>query len=261
MIRVFRAEWRKLRRPSLLLGTMLAIAAVSALSASIEFIVLGQPRRGNEIPITKALIEQASGLSVGFGNAGALLGVVALCVFAAQMAQEYSLGTMRNLLVRQPRRITLLLGKYFSMASFAALIVLVSAAVSIATSYVWANAKHLTTASWNTSGAYHSLALTFVNVLFATLGYGTIGVLLGVLLRSPISAISIGLAWLLIVEGIVAAVFSGMRKWLPGQLLSVVAAGGDRTITYSRAVLGASVFLIIALAAIAVLFKRRDVSA
>jgi ABC-2 type transport system permease protein len=261
MIWVFHAEWRKLRRPSLFLGTLLSISAVSALSASIDFIVMNQPRRGNEVRITNAFIEQASGLSVGFGNAGALLGVVALCIFAAQMAQEYSLGTMRNLFVRQPRRIVLLFGKYLSMASFAALIVLVSAVVSVATSYIWANAKHLSTAMWNTPAAYHSLSLTFVNVLFATLGYGTIGLLLGILLRSPISSISIGLAWLLIVEGIVAAVFTTTRKWLPGQLLSIVAAGGERAITYSRALVGASVFLALALVAMALIFKRRDVSA
>jgi ABC-2 type transport system permease protein len=261
MIRVFRAEWRKIRRPSLFVGTLLAIAVVSALSSSVFFIVMDQPRRGNEVRVTKAMFEQASGLTLGFGNAGSLLGVVALCVFAAQMAQEYSLGTMRNLLVRQPRRITLLAGKYLSMASFAALIVLVSAIVSVATSYIWANAKHISTALWSTSTAYHSLTLTFINVLFATLGYGTIGIFLGILLRSPISSISIGLAWLLIVEGIVAAVFTNMRQWLPGQLLSIVAAGGEGAVSYSRALIGASAFLALAMAAMALLFKRRDVSA
>lgn len=261
MIRVFRAEWRKLRRPTLFIGTLLAVAAVSALSSSIFFIVMDQPRRGNEVRITKAMFEQASGLTLGFGNAGSLLGVVALCVFAAQIAQEYSLGTMRNLLVRQPRRITLLFGKYLSMASFAAVIVLVSAIVSVITSYVGANVKHLDTGLWNTPAAYHSLALTFVNVLIATLGYGTIGIFLGVLLRSPISAISIGLAWLLVVEGIMAAVLTSARNWLPGQLLGIVAAGGDALVSYSRALASVTVLLVALLLLIGAIFKRRDVSA
>lgn len=261
MIRVFRAEWRKLRRPTLFIGTLLAITAVSALASSVFFIVMDQPRRGNEVRVTKALFEQASGLTLGFGNTGSLLGVVALCVFAAQIAQEYSLGTMRNLLVRQPRRITLLLGKYLSMASFAAVIVLVSAIVSVVTSYAWANAKHLNTALWSTQDAYHSMALTFVNVLIATLGYGTIGIFLGTLLRSPISAISIGLAWLLVVESIMAAVLTGARNWLPGQLLSIVAAGGDSVVSYSRALVSASILLAVLLLLMGVIFKRRDVSA
>jgi len=261
VIRVFRSEWRRIRRPTLFIGTLVSITLVSALSSSIFFIVMDQPRRGNEVRVTKAMFEQASGLTLGFGNAGSLLGVVALCIFAAQMAQEYSLGTMRNLLVRQPRRITLLIGKYLSMASFAALIVLVSAIVSVATSYIGANAKHVNTTLWSTSAAYHSLALTFINVLIATLGYGTIGIFLGILLRSPISSISIGLAWLLVVEGIMAAVVSSTREWLPGQLLSIVAAGGDSLVSYSRALTTALVFLAFALVASGSLFKRRDVSA
>lgn len=261
MIHVFRAEWRKIRRPSLFIGTLISIVLVSALSSSVFFIVMDQPRRGNEVRVTKAMFEQASGLTLGFGNAGSLLGVVALCIFAAQMAQEYSLGTMRNLLVRQPRRITLLTGKYLAMASFAALLVVVSALVSVATSYIWASGKHIDTTLWGTSTAYHSLALTFINVLIATVGYGTIGMFLGILLRSPISSISIGLAWLLVVEGIMAAVFTGSRKWLPGQLLSIVAAGGDSAVNYSRALTTALIFLALALTAIGILFKRRDVSA
>ncbi|HUW77713.1 MAG TPA: ABC transporter permease [Candidatus Nanopelagicaceae bacterium] len=260
MIRVFRAEWRKIRRPSLFVGTLLAVTAVSALFSSILFIMLDQSRHGPDLPVTRAMIEQASGLALGLGNGGALLGVVAFCIFAAQIAQEYTLGTMRNLLVRQPRRLTLLLGKYLSMVSFAALIVLVSAVVSVITSYIWANSKHISTALWGSGSAYHSLFLTFLNVLIATLGYGTIGILLGLVLRSPISSISIGLAWLLIVEGIVSSVFTGMRGWLPGQLLAIVAAGGDPSVSYSRALTTSVGFLLLALAAISLHFKRRDVS-
>ncbi len=261
MIRVFRAEWRKLRRPTLFIGSLLSVAAVSALASSVIFIVMDQPSRGNEVPVTRNVLEQASGLTLGFAGSGSLLGVVALCVFAAQMAQEYSLGTMRNLLVRQPRRLTLLIGKYFSMISFASVMVFVSAIISIITEYIGASAKHLNTSLWSSATAYHSLALTTVNVLIATLGYGTIGMSLGILLRSPISSISIGLAWLLVVEGIMSAVITSTRTWLPGQLLSIVASGGSVEVSYSRALTTATIYLGLALIAIGALFKRRDVSA
>ena len=116
-------------------------------------------------------------------------------------------------------------------------------------------------ALWSTPAAYHSLALTFINVLIATLGYGTIGIFLGLLLRSSISAISIGLAWLLVVEGIMAAVFTSARQWLPGQLLSAVAAGGNSEVSYSRALLSSVIFLGALLILLGAIFKRRDVSA
>ncbi len=261
MIRVFRAEWRKLRRPTLFIGSLLSVAAVSALASSVLFLVMDQPRRGKEVHVTRVMLEQASGLTLGFAGSGSLLGVVALCVFAAQMAQEYSLGTMRNLLVRQPRRVTLLIGKYLSMAAFAFVMVIVSAIISIITEYIGASANNLNTSLWGSATAYHSLALTTVNVLIATLGYGTIGMSLGILLRSPISSISIGLAWLLVVEGIMSTVITSTRTWLPGQLLSIVASGGSPDVSYSRALTAAAIYLGIALIAIGALFKRRDVSA
>ena len=44
---------------------------------------------------------------------------MALAVFASAFASEFSQGTLRNLLVREPRRPALLAGKYAAMASAA----------------------------------------------------------------------------------------------------------------------------------------------
>ena len=117
MIYVFRAEWRKLRRPTLLLGSLGVVIGVTGLVTSLLFLLIdsqsGNASRGERI--TREILELSSGVSIGFSNSAGLLGLVALCVFAAQTAQEYTYGTLRNLLVRQPRRIQLLIGKYLSM--------------------------------------------------------------------------------------------------------------------------------------------------
>ena len=117
MIRVFFAEWRKLRRPSLFVGTMVAVVGASALVTSLLFLLIdsrqGNARQGQIID--RATLELPHGLSIGFSSSAGLLGLIAFCIFASQTAQEYTHGTLRNLLVRQPRRLTLLLGKFLLM--------------------------------------------------------------------------------------------------------------------------------------------------
>jgi hypothetical protein len=90
--------------------------------------------------------------------------------------------------------------------------------------------------------------------------YGTIGMILGLLLRSPIIAISIGVAWLLVVESIISATVKHSGKWMPGQLTQTIASGGDFNATYSHSMTVVSAYLLLGVLVVSVLFRRRDVS-
>ena len=142
-MRIFLSEWRKLRRPTLFLGSMGAVIAVTALIVSLLFLLIdsdtGNAERG--MRITREILALSSGITIGFSNSSGLLGLVALCVFAAQTAQEYSYGTLRNLLVREPRRLRLLIGKYLSMSIFALISVIISAITSVALAFALWNSK------------------------------------------------------------------------------------------------------------------------
>ena len=259
---VFRAEWRKLRRPTLFIGTMLASAGLTGLVTSLLFLLIDSPQgnsdRGNMI--SRELLQLPSGLTIGFSNAAGLLGIVALCVFAAQTAQEYTYGTLRNLLVRQPRRLQLLLGKYVSMASFAIVMVILAAVVSMSLAFGLSGRAKVATDAWVTSDALQEMAKTFGNVLLSVIAFGTVGMILGLLLRSPISAISLGVIWLLIVENILVAVKSSLGNWMPGNLMSIIAVGGTTDISYTHAITMVSIYLVASSAIVITLFKRRDVS-
>lgn len=262
MIRVFFAEWRKLRRPTLFLGTMGAVMGFSALVTSLLFLLLDSSRgnaREGQI-INRAALELPHGLSIGFSSSAGLLGLVALCVFAANTAQEYTYGTLRNLLVRQPRRITLLLGKFASMTIFALISVILSAIVSISLAYGLSGRAKVLTAAWSTTDARIALLHTFINVFISVIAYGTIGMILGLLLRSPISSISLGVAWLLVVENILAVTVKHSGKWMPGQLITTIASGGDFNASYSHAILVVAAYLGLGAVFVGVLFKRRDVA-
>jgi ABC-2 type transport system permease protein len=258
MIRIFKSEWRKLRRPTLFLGTL---AAVIGLTGSLLFLLLDSERgNGREgMIITRETLALPNGLYVGFANSAGLLGVIALCVFAAQTAIEYTNGTLRNLLVREPRRLLLLAGKYLAMISFALITVCFSAIVSVGISASLANVKDVNTDLWYTSSALSLFGSTFGNVLLSVISYGTVGMTLGLLLRSPISSISIALAWILVVENILSATVNGISKWLPGQLMSSIPVQFGVDFSYSWALFGSATYLIIFGAVAVILFKRRDV--
>ena len=262
MINVFFAEWRKLRRPALFVGTMVAVVGVSALVTSLLFLMIDSAQNNShqEQMANRATLELPIGVSVGFAASAGLLGLVALCIFASQTAQEYTYGTLRNLLVRQPRRLTLLLGKFFAMNLFALISVVLSAIVSISLAFALSGKAKVTTTAWYTSEARTALFHTFVSVFISVIASGTIGMILGLLLRSPISSIAIGVGWLLVVESIIAATVDRSGRWLPGQLINSVAAGGDFNASYSHALLVLCAYLAAGMIVVSVLFRRRDVA-
>ena len=175
---IFLAEWRKLRRPSLFFSTIICAAGVSA------FVTL---------MISHIAKDKSIDSLTGFTASSSLLGLIAFCFFAAQTAQEYSFGTLRNLLVREPNRIKLLFGKYIAMKIFISIIILISLSIA----YLLAPVKDI---------SILDAAKSYLNVLISSLGYGIIGMALGVIFRSQVIAISIGVGWLLVVESIIASV-------------------------------------------------------
>ncbi len=262
MLRVAFSELRKLRRPSLFLGTMGAVVFFSGLFSSLLFLLIDSPqgnaRRGEMI--SREILSSPKGGVLGFANVGTFLGIIALCVFAAQTAQEYTYGTLRNLLVRQPSRMKILLGKLAAMKIFAIIMVILAAAVSVSASLLLAPRAKVSTDLWFSADGKRALLETFINVIISVIGFGIVGMILGLLLRSPISAISLGVLWLLIVENLLVAVKSSTEKWMPGSNLSAIAQGGTSTLEYKHALLVGAGYLLIGGLFAAGLFKRRDVS-
>lgn len=262
MIRVFRSEWRKLRRPTLFLGTIGIVFVLSVLITSLLFLLLdsqgGNGPRGRVI--TRDTLALPSGLYLGFTNFAGLLGTIALSIFAAQTALEYTNGTLRNLLVREPRRFVLLAGKYVSMCSFALLTVIVSAIGSIGISLILAPTKDINTEAWFTRASFELLYSNLGNVYLSAIAYGSVGMAVGIILRSPISSISISLAWILILEGILSFTVDGLDKWLPGQLMSLISETSNGNISYTHALVGSGIYLVLFGSIATALFVRRDVS-
>jgi ABC-type transport system involved in multi-copper enzyme maturation permease subunit len=262
MLNVVKAELRKLRRPTLFYGTMGAALFFTGLITSFIYLMIDSPQgngdRGRSI--SREVLALASGSVNGFASVGGFLGIIALCVFAAQTAQEYTYGTLRNLLIRQPGRMKILIGKFISMALFAIAMITIAAVVSIAISYILAPGAEVSTDLWFTSDGFDAIFTTFINVTISVVAFGIVGMVLGLLLRSPISAISFGVLWLLIVENLLIAVKNSLQNWLPGAQLSAIASGGAIDLTYKHALTVGGIYVAVGAIVASVLFVRRDVA-
>jgi len=143
---------------------------------------------------------------------------------------------------------------------FAIAMITIAAVVSIAISYILAPGAEVSTELWFTSDGFEAILTTFVNVTISVVAFGIVGMVLGLLLRSPISAISFGVLWLLIVENLLIAVKNSLQNWLPGAQLSAIASGGSPDLTYTHALTVGGIYVAVGAIVASVLFVRRDVA-
>ena len=155
----FASEWLKLRRRGLLLGGVLPLLAftilVTVLTIERATKTLELGRRGFRVSVDQ--LSQPDGLVHGLTSASTLLGIIVLGIFAMAMGSEYGYGTLRNLLVREPRRLRLLAGKYLALLVFGAVLVTVACAVSVAVSFALGPSKGVDTSAWTSSAGLHAL--------------------------------------------------------------------------------------------------------
>jgi len=269
MRRVVASEWVKLRRKGMLaavggviavtvLGTVIAVFTVSSTTNTRS---AGGGPHGGKSGISFAQIISSHGLADALGTAGTLLGVIVMGVVAAAVAGEFSTGTLRNLLVREPRRTRLLSGKLLGLASAIALAVAVASAVAILAGVLAASSRGLPIHAWGSWSGFGATAGAIVELIGATLGWGVLGAVLAVVFRSPVVAVVVGVVYALPLESILGAISGNVSRWLPGKLLGAIAAGGNSTVSLAPASWTIAVYATIAISGTLLLFNRRDVLA
>lgn len=259
----FASEWVKLRRRSLFWGSYAAIGAVACLVTVLTFSTAGRSAATGPASQSTPLSQLAlpSGSVSGLEGSLTILGVIAFAIAASQMAMEYGQGTLRNLLIRQPRRIVFLGGKLMAISTFMIGAVALATASSVVVAFVMAPERGVPTDAWTMLSGLQAIAVGFMDVALATVGFALLGMALGIVMRSSVAAVAVGVAYLLPVEQILASTLKGTAGYLPGQLLSSVAEGGTTTIGYAHSLVGTLLYLTAAAAVGAILFVRRDVVA
>jgi ABC-2 type transport system permease protein len=190
-----------------------------------------------------------------------LLGVVAFGIAASQVASEYSLGTLRQLLVRQPRRAVLLAGKILGTVTFLVLALCFAAVIALIVAVVAAQTRHVPTSAWFTGTGLGDMFRELGDLTLATIGYSILGIMLGQFVRSAVFAVIVGFAWLIAVENIITRIVSSTEQWLPGASITAVASGGLEGVGYAHGLILGAIYVIVAIAAAMTVFLRGDVTA
>jgi ABC-2 type transport system permease protein len=253
----FTSEWTKLRRPTLFLSTFLGLAAAAS---CFVLLVFSQASPNGGI-VSLHQLAQPNGLVLGVARAALLLGVVAFGIAASQVASEYSLGTLRQLLVRQPRRAVLLAGQMLAVITFLVLALCFAAVVAFLVAVAAAHVRGVPTGAWFTGTGLGDLFRELGDLALATIGYSVLGMALGQFVRSAVFAVIIGFAWLIAVENIVTRIVPGTQQWLPGQSIIAVASGGAEGVSYGHGLILGVAYVIAAIAAAMTVFLRSDVTA
>ena len=263
VVRAFRSELVKLGQRSTLYTAGAVLPLLALLATTLIFVNASTTVvTGNNARFAPTLgqLGQAGGLTTGFTGANGFLGILVFVLFLTSFSSEYVQGTMRTLLVREPRRGRLLLGKLGALLLLVAGSLLAAEVLSGLLSLLLASARDIPTSQWFTADGLSRALSDYTNALIAAAFFGAVGAAVGVLVRSTSVGLAIGLAWLLPLEHIIENAWADAARWFPGLLFDAVSAGGTQVTSYDRGLLMGGVVAAVALAAGAASFVRRDVS-
>jgi ABC-2 type transport system permease protein len=261
MIRIVRAELQRLlRRRTILIaaGAAVAFAVVATLAVFAAARDSGPPvARGGT---TIAQLAASGGGTEAFAVGASFVGFLVFVTFIALVATEFSGGTLRALLLRDPHRVRMIAGKVVGALTVAAGALVVAEVLSFALSLVIAPSKGIDTGAWfSLAGIGHGVG-NFATVFAGVAGWAVFGTTLAVVFRSAPIALAVGFAWAGPFENIVVDSWTTGYRVFPGQVLAAIIQGGTPEISLSRAVATGTVYVAVAAVATATLLTRRDVT-
>lgn len=262
MTRTFRAELLKLRRRRILIAAALSALAFAVIT-TIAVLLSAKPAGGGppgRAPTIESL-GQAGGVAQAFSTGASFVGILVLVLFIANFAGEFSQGTFRTLLMRQPRRIELLAGKLAALLVCAAAVLALAEVLTIVVSLTFAPTQDISTASWLTVDGLGQAVSGYATALLFVTAWASLGAALAVLVRSAPIALGIGIAWSGPIEHLTESFWATAAHWFPGLLLEAFAVGGTADASSSHALLVLVVYVAAAASAAALTFKRRDLTA
>jgi ABC-type transport system involved in multi-copper enzyme maturation permease subunit len=200
------------------------------------------------------------GWIIGIHSSASFIGLIALALFATNIAREYEKGTIRILLVSEPRRLTLMTGKLLALSTFALIICAGAIVLTMGMSLALAPGEGVAIDAWLTGQGALEVLKGFVNIGLATIVWGLIGGVLALLVRSAAISISVGVGFLFIFEILLGQFAPDIGNKLPATVLGALAAGGTFSIEYIMAMIMTIVYGVASLIITLTVFKRRDVT-
>ncbi len=262
MTRIFQAELgRLLRRRTLVAAVagavLFAVVAALAVFSSAED-TRATLRRGGA---TVAALNGHGGGTEAFAVAASFVGFLVFVTFIALIAGEFSGGTFRAVLLREPHRLRVIIGKLAAVLLVAAGVVALAEVLTFGLSLVVAPGQDVSTSQWFSLASLGDAVRDFGTVFAGVTGWAIFGTTLAVIFRSTPLALGVGFAWAGPFENIVVDSWTTGFKVFPGQVLGSLIRGGTVELGMGRAMATAGLYTAIAAAVSLVLVSRRDVTA
>jgi ABC-2 type transport system permease protein len=261
MIRSFKAELLKLRRRRVAVVAAVGALAFAAIASTAVFLSATGTAEPRDRGATIESLSQAGGATEAFALGVSFTGLVVLVLFIANFAGEFSQGTIRTLLMRQPRRLGLLAGKMAALLTFVAGVLLLAEVLTVAASAVIAPSQDVAMGAWFGLDGLGQAAGDYATALLGVVSWALLGMAIAVFVRSIPVALGIGIVWAGPFEHIIQDSWTSADRWFPGLLLESLAVGGTDEVAFGRALALVAVYVAIAASAAAVVFARRDVTA
>jgi len=256
LLGAIRSEAKRLTRKSFTGVGLALVVFFSLMGVVVTFFAGGEAGPGGGVAVD---LESAQGVVAALSMAGTLIGIVALSLWAAAVASDYSTGWVRLMVAAEPRRWRLLFGKLVALSGFTIVATIVATAIVVAMAYLLAGPAGISTAAWS-AGVFGTVLSAWLNFTLSVLGWGVIGFAVAVMSRSAIVAIAGGIGYMMVFEGLLGLLAESATTYLPGTVLNAVAAGGTAVMAYGTAVLLATGFVLVALVIAFAVFARRDIT-
>jgi ABC-2 type transport system permease protein len=262
MNRIITAELMRLvRRRTMViaLGASLLFAVVATLTVFSSATNTGVESRRSGASL--AALTGAGGGTEAFAVAASFAGFLVFVTFIAVLAAEFSGGTFRALLLRDPHRLRVLVGKVVGLLLVAAAVVALAEVFTFVASLIAAPLQDVPTGNWFSIGGLGQALRDYVTVFAGVAGWAVFGSTLAVIFRSAPLALGVGFAWAGPFENIVVDSWQAGYRYFPGQVLASLIRGGTVELGIGRAVVTAVLYTGLAAAVTLVLVSRRDVTA
>jgi ABC-type transport system involved in multi-copper enzyme maturation permease subunit len=238
----------------------LAFAAVATIAVFVSASDRLDPSDNGQ-GATLADLASASGGTKAFAVGASFGGFLVFVVFIGLMAREFSEGTFRALVLREPNRRRVVAGKVVGLLLVAAGIVAIAELASFLVALALAPGQGIDTSAWFSLDGLAAAAGDFGTVMFGVAGWAVFGTTLAVIFRSAPIALAVGFAWAGPFENIVSDSWSTGNRVFPGRLLAAAIQGGTPEVGFGRAVATSLLFIAVAAGVSLVVVTRRDVTA
>ena len=221
MTRMIHAELLRLvrrRTLAVVAGAAVLFSVVATLTVFSSAQDVGVPSR--RAGTTLAALSGHGGGTEAFAVGASFVGFFVFVTFIALIATEFSGGTFRALLLRDPHRMRVIVGTLAGILVVAAGVVAVIEVATFVASLVVAPTQDVSTSQWFGLDSLGAALRDYATVFAGVAGWAVFGTTLAVIFRSAPLALAVGFAWAGPFENITVDSWSTGYRVFPGQVLA-----------------------------------------